>query len=253
MRDALEYLINRARMSKGMPCSEKAYPLSREQVIQICEYLYRINDVSDLPVIAQLTMSWQAIGRSNEVVGTVWNSFYYDDSTKALHVDWNQFKTGKQDTMSFYNDKDSFEADPLMAMAGYIVASDKCLSIEDEGSAMYVFRKDKSDVSKYLLKHKHQIDCLKHVDNSKISATSLRIGASNQAVENPTIQLYDLVARGGWSFSFMKKEKNKKVASVGAAADRLLDIKKNLPKQELQSSVNIQSSWFGFPIVTQKK
>lgn len=74
--------------------------------------------------ILQFCMSRQAIGRSNEVTQTIWRSWTWDSSVYGASVDWNQRKTGQQDLMSFFNDRDCFELDPLQALANYIIRSD---------------------------------------------------------------------------------------------------------------------------------
>lgn len=40
-RSALNYLVNKTRMMKGLNCSDKAYPLCRHELEEICKHLYQ--------------------------------------------------------------------------------------------------------------------------------------------------------------------------------------------------------------------
>jgi hypothetical protein len=147
-------------MLGGLSCSDKAFPLCREHVKEICKFLYRRNDPKDLVILLQLLMQRQAIGRANEAAKSRWETFFFDQSTMAVTTDWCQLKTGHEDLMSFFNDKDNFEMDPLLALAFYIVRSDKCVQ---SGSNGFIFRKEGTDVSAFLKQHKASINCLKTI------------------------------------------------------------------------------------------
>ena len=166
IRACLTYLLNKARMMKGLSCSDKAYPLCRCDIQEICRYLYQQNKKADLTVLLQVCLQRQAIGRANEVTKITWKSLFFDGSTNAVTTDWSQEKTGVQDLMSFINDKESFVMCPLHAIAAYAVASD---SFTRENQ--FVFPKSMAQVSTWLRKNKKNITCLSTVEDKVYSNT----------------------------------------------------------------------------------
>lgn len=77
-------------------------------------------------------MNRQAIGRASEALKSRYDKFYYDSSTECITTNWSQMKTGHQDIMSFFNDREVFEMDPLQALASYIIRSEKCLQCSQQ-------------------------------------------------------------------------------------------------------------------------
>jgi hypothetical protein len=170
IRAALELLINKERMLNGLSCSDKAFPLCRNHIEEICKWVYEQNNPSHLVFLLQLTMNRQAIGRANEAITSTFDKFFYDASTHAVTTDWSQLKTGVQDLMSFFNDKDCFEIDPLQALANYIIRSDQCVQTSEDITR--IFRKDTAEISSMFKKIKDDVGCLKSISD-KVSSLYL--------------------------------------------------------------------------------
>ena len=206
IRSCLEIQVNKIRMNSGLSCSDKAYPLSRKHVMEICKYLYQQNDVKLLKFHLQLVFNRQAIGRANEIMNTRLDSMFFDDTTSCITVDWNQLKTGVQDLMSFVPDKECFELCPLQAFACYLIMSDSCPYIVKDTDTKFLFGKNtnSSEVTEKLHVLRKDIECLSRVNEEKsINATSLRIGSTNECANDISLTSYDIIARGGWDLTFL--------------------------------------------------
>eukprot|EP01138_Halocafeteria_seosinensis_P012864 gb/GECG01013141.1/.p1 GENE.gb/GECG01013141.1/~~gb/GECG01013141.1/.p1 ORF type:complete len:705 (+),score=90.99 gb/GECG01013141.1/:1-2115(+) len=185
--------VLRRCIREGIPFSEKAPALLRNDLITFCRRFLDENRPESLMKRAALVINWLAVGRAGEVALMSWNCLLLPTDADYLIADWAQQKTSSFQMMSFFPDRTHYEIDYLHSLASYLLATRS-----RNGERSFIFpelQAVKAPATKLTAWLKE-----KDVQQVDYRGTSLRIGATNQLANTRGVELHHIIARGGWDF-----------------------------------------------------
>jgi len=121
IRDAVEKTILHRCVELGIPLVEKADPVGRELMRDMCDAYMKRGTSEDFQWRAATLTTFLAVGRAGEVAFSSYNLARWNTVYNCLFLEWSEIKTNAQKPMNFFPDAEHMELDFYHAMACYFI------------------------------------------------------------------------------------------------------------------------------------
>lgn len=192
----------------GETYSDSAPPMTRDDHLYCAKLLFSENCKESMLDRDLLNKLRQSLGRVSEIAHIKCKDYSLyksniGNSTLSAHV--KRIKTGGEQDLSMFMDRDSYLLCPLHSLATVIAlsaCSDEIFpQISEKSEAQYVNRL----LSKLSEAASREVVGDEHPLTQALTSHSSRHGGATEANEHPQIQVSWIVPRGGWTLSRMEQ------------------------------------------------
>ena len=188
--------INRKRILAGLPINEKSQPVGRSVLLDCMKALIKENTSYTVDCRMLLACAFAAAGRAGEVGMTRYSHMFWNSIGQHLHLNWQQVKVLQSKEMTFFNDAICPELCVFFnffcfrcsgKQARESIHTDLVFPQYEHGCATKM-----SDILKRLR------DAVPTLPKD-VSATCLRVGATEEILRIRCLNIVHAIRRGGWA------------------------------------------------------
>ena len=187
--------INRKRILAGLPINEKSEPIGRVCLKDCCEYLIRLNlkDAVDRRCI--LCFIFASAGRAGEVSMTRYSHMFFNTVQEHLHINWQQVKVLTPKELTYFADALCPEICVIHSLFCYRASGLQVQGNQESDLVFPLYEKDCSTkVTSILRTLKENVKGIP----PDATGTCLRVGAVEEILMCPGLNIIHAVRRGGW-------------------------------------------------------
>ena len=186
-------------IEKGESVTSDTLPVVRENIIAMNRHFIQKDDPGSFEKQAVLTALRQAVGRGGEIGTSIWKTCSWNIETEMLEIEWPEEKTGTANLMTFSRDNDNLEVDFFHSMACYLMTQEGRHGSTNQSKYLFPCFANLQKGGASAKVHKAIKECVGVVNgiSSNMSPSGVRVGASDEMVFNPLLNLSAAIVRGG--------------------------------------------------------